>query len=120
VRTSFRAVVIYLFTGFSFEASVGPTSPAAPVPAVQSNATETGNHPGKSRPTPQEIADAKAKNLVWVNTATRVYHKTTSPRYGTTERGKFMSEEEAKKSGYRIADESRSQRTPRATTTEKQ
>jgi hypothetical protein len=41
---------------------------------------------------------------VWVNSATRVYHK-DGPLYGTTKLGKFMKEEDAKKAGYRIASE---------------
>jgi hypothetical protein len=36
-----------------------------------------------------------------------VYHK-EGPLYGTTKRGKFMTEEDAKKAGYRLAKESES------------
>ncbi len=57
-----------------------------------------------SAPSPQEIADAKGKGLVWVNLSTRVYHK-EGPLYGTTKRGKFMAEEDAKKAGYRLGKE---------------
>ncbi len=63
----------------------------------------------KRRPSSSEIADAKAKGLVWVNTATRVYHK-EGPSYGTTSRGKFMSEDDARKAGFRIASDSRSKK----------
>ena len=55
-------------------------------------------------PSAQEIADAKAKGLVWVNLSTHVYHKGGS-LYGNTKRGKFMTEEDAKKAGYRLAKE---------------
>lgn len=60
----------------------------------------------KAAPTAQEIADAKTKDLVWVNTSTRVYHKSASHLYGATKRGKFMTEDDAKKAGYRAASES--------------
>ena len=70
--------------------------------ASASNAGHTGTT--KVSRSSQEIADAKAKGLVWVNTATRVYHK-DGPLYGTTKLGKFMKEEDAKKAGYRIASE---------------
>jgi hypothetical protein len=55
-------------------------------------------------PSSQDIADAKTKGLVWVNLSTHVYHK-EGPLYGTTKRGKFMTEEDAKKAGYRLAKE---------------
>jgi hypothetical protein len=53
-------------------------------------------------PTAQEISDAKAKGLVWVNTNTKVYHK-DGQSYGTTKKGKFMTEAGAQKEGYRAA-----------------
>ncbi len=64
--------------------------------------TQSKRQTTKGRPSFQEISDAKAKGLVWVNTATHVYHK-EGPSYGTTQHGKFLTEEDAKKAGYRIA-----------------
>jgi hypothetical protein len=55
--------------------------------------------------TEQQIADAKAKGLVWVNTATKVYHK-DGQFYGKTKEGKFMTEADAQKAGFRPARES--------------
>jgi hypothetical protein len=54
-------------------------------------------------PTDQEISDAKAKGMVWANTSSKVYHKEASKFYGKTKRGKFISEDEAKKAGYHEA-----------------
>ena len=53
-------------------------------------------------PSDKEIADAKAKGMVWVNLASGVYHK-EGKFYGKTKRGKFMPEDDAKKAGYREA-----------------
>jgi hypothetical protein len=39
--------------------------------------------------------------MVWADKATRVYYKEGDPSYGTTKKGKWLTEEEAIKSGYR-------------------
>lgn len=62
--------------------------PAPPVPAKTASAAE--------------IQAARARGDVWVNTATRTYHK-AGKWYGTTKTGKFMSEPDAVKAGYRPA-----------------
>ena len=41
--------------------------------------------------------------MVWVDSATKVYHKEGDPSYGTTKKGKWLTEEKAIKSGYRAA-----------------
>lgn len=45
------------------------------------------------------------KGMVWVNTSTKVYHKEGDRYYGKTKQGKFMTEEDAIKAGYRAAKE---------------
>ena len=49
-----------------------------------------------------EIAAAKARGDVWVNTQTGVYHK-SGRWYGATKEGKFMSEQDAVRAGYHAA-----------------
>ena len=41
--------------------------------------------------------------MVWADTATKIYHKEGDPSYGTTKSGKWLTEEEAVKEGYRAA-----------------
>ncbi len=68
------------------QTSVSPSTAPAPV----RNAT-TG-----------ETQAAKASGKVWVNTETGVYHK-SGQWYGATKQGKFMTEQDAMKAGYRAA-----------------
>jgi hypothetical protein len=41
--------------------------------------------------------------MVWVDTDTKFYHKQGDPSYGTTKKGKWFTEKEAIKRGYRAA-----------------
>src|SRR5450432_2252367 len=74
-----------------------------PVFAFQAkNAPKSAKAAVVSAPSDKDIADAKAKGLVWVNTSTKVYHK-DGQYYGNTVHGKFMTEADAQKAGYRAA-----------------
>jgi len=62
----------------------------AKAPAPVKNASES------------DIQSAKSSGKVWVNTETGVYHK-SGKWYGATKQGKFMTEQDAIKAGYRAA-----------------
>jgi hypothetical protein len=49
------------------------------------------------------IAQSSESRLVWVNTATGIYHYSGTRWYGKTKQGEFMSEADAKAPGYRPA-----------------
>jgi hypothetical protein len=51
---------------------------------------------------PADIQAAKSNGEVWVNTDSGIYHK-SGKWYGATKNGKFMAEQDAIKSGYRLA-----------------
>ncbi|PYI68616.1 MAG: hypothetical protein DMF07_00955 [Verrucomicrobia bacterium] len=73
---------------FKPKSSVSASPAAAPATAATTAATPAagGGH-----------------GLVWVNTETHVYHKEGSRFYGTTKKGKYVSEADAIKEGDRAA-----------------
>jgi hypothetical protein len=83
------------FTGVGIAQATAPAQGAATTTAKASKAAA-------AMPTDAEIADAKAKGLVWANENTKVYHKDDA-KYGKTKHGKFMTEADAQAAGYRLA-----------------
>ena len=71
-------------------------------PPKDAKTKSTAKAPATPPPSDKDIADAKAKGLVWVNTSTKVYHK-DGQFYGKTKQGKFMTEADAQKAGFRAA-----------------
>jgi pyruvate/2-oxoglutarate dehydrogenase complex dihydrolipoamide acyltransferase (E2) component len=80
---------------FKPKTSTTAASPAAAAPAA---AKGTSAQPATKAPAP-----GGGHGLVWVNTETHVYHKEGSRFYGTTKKGKYMTEAEAMKEGDRAA-----------------
>ncbi len=77
----------------------GATATATATKAVKAKA------PATPPPTAAEIADAKAKGMVWVNLNTKVYHKSDNAMFGATKHGKFMTEADAQTAGFKAAQE---------------
>lgn len=71
------------------------TQPPAPIPSASSSAPKPA--------ATQQPGDANSGGMVWVNTDSGVYHKPGSRYYGKTKVGKYMTEADAKKAGYRAA-----------------
>jgi hypothetical protein len=81
---------------------MAPAPAAAAVNTPAPAATPKAAKAAVKGATDAEIADAKAKGMVWVNTGTKVYHK-SGRFYGKTKEGKFMTEVDAQKAGFTAA-----------------
>lgn len=70
--------------------------PAAPPAAPSARAPRTTTAPATAQEPP-------VKGMVWVNLDTKVFHREGDRYYGKTKNGKFMTEADAIKAGYREA-----------------
>jgi len=77
-----------------------PKSSAAASPAAVNGAAAKNTSGAATATAP---APGGGHGLVWVNTDSHVYHKEGSRFYGTTKKGKYMTESEAVKEGNRAA-----------------
>jgi len=82
---------------FKPKTSTTAASPAAAGPAPAKGASTQG---ATKAPAP-----GGGHGLVWVNTETHVYHKEGSRFYGTTKKGKYMTEAAAIKEGDKLGGE---------------
>jgi DNA uptake protein ComE-like DNA-binding protein len=82
--------------------SPAPTAaaPAAPAPSPAPSPMAS-SAPAKS--SPPAAQGSPGNGMVWVNTETGVYHKEGTKYYGKTKHGKYLSEPDAIKAGYRAA-----------------
>jgi len=83
------------------EKTASRESAAAPKEEKKASGSAAG---GKSEPSVAYQAPP-SKGMVWVNLETKVYHREGDRWYGRTKRGKYMSEADANRQGYRLSKE---------------
>jgi len=76
--------------------SSSSATPAAPAPSPSASAPPAAQSAPQAQPPP-------GSGMVWVNLDSGVYHKEGTRYYGKTKKGKYMSEADAIKAGYRAA-----------------
>jgi hypothetical protein len=76
---------------------------AAPAAASPAAASPAPAKPAVTEPATAAPAQGGGHGLVWVNTELHVYHREGSRFYGTSKKGKYMTEAEAIKEGDRAA-----------------
>ena len=100
-------------SGKSAAAEAAPPRPAAPATdtsrstgsAASSSSSKMAPQPASGKMAPEPAAGTAqqppVKGMVWVNTETKVFHREGDRWYGNTKHGKFMTEADAVKAGYR-------------------
>jgi hypothetical protein len=89
--------------GASSSGESGPAGPPSAPPGVGNSGNSTSARtPAGSSALP--ILTPANNGMVWVNTETGTYHKSGSRWYGKTKQGKYMTEADAQKAGYKASD----------------
>jgi len=80
---------------------------SSPSSTSGASSTSSSSQASQSASLPQSdnsvAAPPPGSGMVWVNTQTKVYHREGDRWYGKTKHGKYMSEADAQKAGYRAA-----------------
>jgi DNA uptake protein ComE-like DNA-binding protein len=84
--------------------SAAPSSASSSAPASSSASTKASKS-ASSEPEEAAYQPPPSKGMVWVNLDTKVFHREGDRWYGKTKHGKYMTEADAAKEGYRVSRE---------------
>ncbi|MGB2678207.1 MAG: hypothetical protein WAN12_14075 [Candidatus Acidiferrum sp.] len=85
------------------KSSESKQTPATPSGAAAASGASASPAPAAKPAATQQTRPANSTGMVWVNTDSGIYHKPGTRYYGKTKQGKYMSEADAIKAGYRAA-----------------
>jgi hypothetical protein len=94
--------VFVLLTVLTGSSSANPQASSSQSPVASAAPAAKPSPSTAAAASKSDIADAKASHKVWVNLDTGIYHK-GGRWYGKTKNGKFMTEDDANKAGYKAA-----------------
>jgi len=99
-----KLIVTMIVLSLAFAATAYAQGGAATAPAESKSKAAKAKH---EAPDPSKIEQAPGGGAgkVWVNSATKVYHKEGDPWYGKTKHGEYMNEADAVKAGNHLAKE---------------
>lgn len=98
------AITPYVTAGAAAAAAPAPMAGPAMAPAPRPAAPAPTAAPSSA--TPPSAGAPPVKGMVWVNLETKVFHREGDRYYGNTKHGKYMTEADALKAGYREAKKS--------------
>src|SRR5262249_29121813 len=101
-KSTIDKIASMVTVGGAAAAATRPAPAAAAPAAAAPPATPTAPTP-KAASTPSAAQQPPVKGMVWVNLDTKVFHREGDRYYGNTKNGKFMTEADAVKAGYREA-----------------
>ena len=85
------------------KSSESKQTPATPSGAAAASGASASPAPAAKPAATQQTRPANSTGMVWVNTDSGIYHKPGTRYYGKTKQGKYMTEADAIKAGYRAA-----------------
>jgi hypothetical protein len=103
-KNTIEKITSMVTVGASASPAAAPKAAPAPAAAPAPTASAPPAAPKTSAGATSTVAQQPpVKGMVWVNLSTKVYHKEGDRYYGNTKNGKFMTEADAIKAGYREA-----------------